>query len=56
MPMIDMPLEELRQYKGINPCPDDMNAFWDEAVERDESSTDKKLVEMSTKALQKILK
>ena len=33
MPMIDMPLEELKQYKGISPCPDNINAFWDEAVE-----------------------
>jgi cephalosporin-C deacetylase len=33
MPLIDMPLDELRQYKGISPCPDDIDAFWDEAVE-----------------------
>ena len=33
MPMIDMPLEQLRQYKGISPCPDDIDAFWEEAVE-----------------------
>ncbi len=32
MPMIDMPLDELRQYKGISPCPKDIDAFWDEAV------------------------
>ena len=32
MPMIDMLLEELRQYKGISPCPKDIDAFWDEAV------------------------
>ena len=32
MPMIDMPLEKLRQYKGISPCPDDIDEFWDEAV------------------------
>ena len=33
MPAIDMPLEQLRKYKGISPCPDDIDAFWDEAVE-----------------------
>ncbi len=33
MPMIDMPLEELRQYKGVSLCPDDIDEFWDEAVD-----------------------
>ena len=28
MPLIDMPLEELRRYEGRNPCPADMDAFW----------------------------
>lgn len=32
MPMIDMPLEELKSYKGISPCPTDIDEFWDEAV------------------------
>lgn len=32
MPMVDMPLEELKNYRGINPCPDDMDAYWDRAV------------------------
>ena len=32
MPMIDMPLEKLRKYKGNSPCPKDIDAFWDEAV------------------------
>ena len=32
MPMIDMPLEELRQYGGKNPCPPDMDGFWDDAI------------------------
>jgi cephalosporin-C deacetylase len=32
MPMIDMPLEELKQYRGISPCPNDIDEFWDEAV------------------------
>ncbi len=32
MPMLDMPLEELRKYQGTNPCPPDMDAFWDAAI------------------------
>jgi len=32
MPLIDMPVEELVRYQGINPCPPDMDTFWDEAV------------------------
>lgn len=32
MPVIDMPLEELKQYKGINPCPEDIDLFWDKAI------------------------
>ena len=27
-----MPLNELRQYRGISPCPADIDAFWDDAV------------------------
>jgi len=32
MPLADMPLEELKQYKGITPCPKDFDRFWEEAV------------------------
>jgi cephalosporin-C deacetylase len=32
MPLIDMPLEELKNYQGCNPCPDDFDAYWDRAV------------------------
>lgn len=32
MPMLDMPIEELRQYKGINPRPDDFDTYWDNAL------------------------
>jgi len=32
MPIIDMPLGELRTYKGSSPCPKDIDAFWDRAV------------------------
>ena len=33
MPIIDIPLEELKCYRGVSPCPKDIDAFWDEAVE-----------------------
>ncbi len=33
MPMLDMPLEELRVYTGINPKPDDYDAYWDRALQ-----------------------
>ena len=29
MPMLDMPLAKLKEYTGRNPCPKDMDAFWD---------------------------
>ncbi len=29
----DMPLEKLKQYKGINPCPSDFDEFWDKGLE-----------------------
>lgn len=32
MPMIDMPLAELRTYQGRNPRPADFDAYWDEAL------------------------
>jgi cephalosporin-C deacetylase len=32
MPMIDMPLEELKGYQGINPCPKDFDEYWDNAI------------------------
>lgn len=32
MPIIDMPLEELKVCKGKNPCPKDMDPFWDAAI------------------------
>lgn len=33
MPLtFDMPLEELKSYQGLNPCPDDFDAFWDDAL------------------------
>ncbi len=32
MPLIDMPLEQLQQYQGINPRPADLDEFWDKAI------------------------
>ena len=32
MPMIDMPLEELKAFQGRNPCPEDMDRFWEDAI------------------------
>ncbi len=33
MPMIDMPLEKLKVYKGTNPRPRDFDEFWDKSLE-----------------------
>ena len=32
MPIIDMPLEELRTYQGRNPKPEDFEEYWDRAI------------------------
>lgn len=32
MPLLDLPLEQLRQYPGRNPRPADFDSFWDEAL------------------------
>lgn len=37
MPMIDLPLEQLRNYQGINPCPADFDAYWARALSEMES-------------------
>lgn len=42
MPLIDMSLEELKKYKGINPKPVDFEEYWDKAIEEMEN-TDSKL-------------
>jgi cephalosporin-C deacetylase len=33
MPIIEMPLEELKEYMGCSPCPEDIDAYWDAAIE-----------------------
>ena len=30
--LVDMPIEKLMTYKGINPCPADIDEFWDRSV------------------------
>ena len=32
MPILDMPLSKLKTYQGINPCPPDIDAFWDKSI------------------------
>ncbi|RKP51468.1 acetylxylan esterase [Cohnella endophytica] len=32
MPLLDKPLEQLRSYEGINPRPDDFDAYWERAL------------------------
>nr|QGT51280.1 acetylxylan esterase [uncultured Firmicutes bacterium] len=32
MPVVDMSLEELKKYGGMNPCPPDIDEFWDRAI------------------------
>ena len=33
MPIVDMPIEELKQYQGSNPCPYDFDEYWKRALE-----------------------
>ena len=32
MPVVDMPLEEMRNYMGMNPKPADFDEFWDRSL------------------------
>ena len=32
MPMVDMPLEKLKEYQGTNPRPEDFDEFWDKSL------------------------
>ena len=41
MPIVDMPLEQLRTYQGCNPCPDDFDAFWDKSLSEMQSTNPK---------------
>lgn len=33
MPIVDMPLERLKEYAGTNPKPDDFEVFWDKSLD-----------------------
>ena len=33
MPVLDMPLEKLREYRGVNPRPQDFDTYWDESLQ-----------------------
>jgi cephalosporin-C deacetylase len=33
MPLIDMPLSVLEQYEGRNPCPPDLDDYWERAIQ-----------------------
>ena len=33
MPVFDLPLAQLQKYQGKNPCPPDMDSFWDQSLE-----------------------
>ena len=32
MPLVDMPLEKLKEYQGSSPCPADFDKYWDDAL------------------------
>jgi len=32
MPIVDMPLEQLKTFEGRNPCPSDIDTYWDTAI------------------------
>ncbi len=49
MPLIDKPLSELHQYKGINPRPSDFDSYWDDSLrELDTHDSQVELVRDST--------
>jgi cephalosporin-C deacetylase len=33
MPVVDMPLDKLKEYQGTTPCPTDLDEFWDKSLE-----------------------
>lgn len=51
MSILDMPLKELKQYRGINPCPEDIDEYWTASLaELDSFSWDINLVPSSFQA------
>lgn len=50
MPLVDMPLEKLKEYRGVNPCPSDIDEYWDMALlEMNKIEPDVELVPISYK-------
>lgn len=35
MAQLDFPFEELKQYRGVNPCPDNLDEYWDKDLDLD---------------------
>jgi len=33
MPLVDMSIEKLFEYKGVSPCPNDIDEYWDSALD-----------------------
>ncbi|MBN2657883.1 MAG: acetylxylan esterase [Spirochaetales bacterium] len=33
MAQLDLPIDELKTYRGVNPCPDDLDEYWTKALE-----------------------
>lgn len=45
MPLVDLPLDQLRNYRGINPKPHDFDSYWDRALaELDATAPEPELV------------
>ena len=40
MPVVDMPLNKLYEYKGMSPCPSDIDEYWDDALAEMNAITD----------------
>ena len=38
MPLVDLPLRALYAYAGLNPCPSDLDAFWDASLREMEAA------------------
>lgn len=43
MPLVDMPLSELKKYQGVNPKPVDFETYWEESL-AEMNATDPKLI------------
>jgi len=51
MPIVDMPLEQLKKYKGVNPRPADFDEYWDRGLKEMHSlDPEVKLVQRESRA------